>query len=398
MIAAVILLLLALAIGGVVAFVVARDPGYVLVAYDGATVETSVWFAVLCALTLVLGWFALTFVARRTYRAGSGLVAAVGNRRAGRARAKAHRGTMLLAEGRWQEAMADLLASTAAGETPLANYLGAARAANHLGRHDERDAILGRAGEALPDAAFVVELTRADLQQAAGQWQPSVATLTALREEAPRHPLVHRRLFDAYEALGDAEAAAEIAPALAEAPALDALRLAAWRARLTKRPSDASPADHARATWRAMPKALRTAEALVLDYMDVLVTNGAQDEAEAVLRRAIKRRWRAAWVRRYATIGGDAGARRKRAAAWLRDHAQDADLQLALGRLANADGDPAAARQHLTASVDLAATPEALAELGRLCAAEGDHAAATGHFERALAAQPLAGNTALDGT
>ena len=44
---------LALAIGGVLAALVHRDPGYVLISYADATLETSLWFA---AGTLLVAW------------------------------------------------------------------------------------------------------------------------------------------------------------------------------------------------------------------------------------------------------------------------------------------------------------------------------------------------------
>lgn len=388
MIVFIVVLLLALAIGGGAALFVARDPGYVLIAYDGATLETSVWFALLCAIAFGLALFLISLVCRRLLRVRAS-VAAWGDRRA---RAKAQRGTMLLAEGRWREAIGDLLKSAHTGGTPLANYLGAARAANLLGSFDERDHILTRASKALPDAALALELTRAELQQDAGQWRQCVHTLTALRRQAPRHPVVLNGLLTAHQALDDAEAAAELVPKLPPSEALDEVHIAAWQARLRKSQDSAEAVAHARNTWRAVPRKLRDAETLVLTYVDVLAGHGADDAAEAVLRRALKKRWRASWVLRYGTIGGNAGKRRAHAEGWLRSHADDAPLLLTLGRLALAEGDLPTARKHLLASLDLDAATATLAEVGRLCAAEGDHAAATGHLERALASNPDAGN------
>ena len=374
-----ILLLLALAIGGAVALFVVRDPGYVLIAYDGATLETSVWFALLCAMALGLALFLLSLACRRLLRVRAG-VAAWGERRA---RVKAQRGTILLAEGRWREAIAALLKSANTGATPLANYVGAARAANRLGSFDERDEILARASKALPDATLALELTRAELQQAAGQWRQSAHTLTALRQRAPRHPAILNGLLTAHRALDHAEAAAELAPQLPAAAAVDEAHVAAWRERLQKSQGSTEAATHARNTWRAMPRKLRTTEALVHAYVDVL-TNGAEAEAEATLRRALKKHWRPSWVLRYGTIGGDVTKRRATANAWLPNHANDAPLLLTLGRLALAEGDLPAARKHLLASLEVEATPATFAEVGRLCVAEGDHAAATGYLERAL--------------
>ena len=378
-----LLLLLALAIGGAVALFVARDPGYVLIAYDGATVETSVWFALLCGIALGLALFLLSLACRRLLRVRAG-VAAWGERRA---RVKAQRGTILLAEGRWREAIGALLKSANTGATPLANYVGAARAANRLGSFDERDDILARAAKALPAATLALELTRAELQQAAGQWRQSAHTLTALRPHAPRHPAVLNGLLVAHRALDDAEATAELAPQLPAAAAVDEAHVAAWRERLQKSQGSTEAATHARNTWRAMPRKLRDTEALVHAYVDVLTANGAEVEAEAVLRRALKKHWRPSWVLRYGTIGGDVAKRRATATAWLRNHANDAPLLLTLGRLALAEGDLPAARKHLLASLEAEATPATFAEVGRLCIAEGDHAAATSYLERALGLQ-----------
>ena len=374
-----LLLLLALAIGGAVALFVARDPGYVLVAYNGATLETSVWFALLCAIAFGLALFLISLACRRLLRVRAG-VAARGERRA---RAQAQRGTMLLAEGRWREAIGALLQSANAGGTPLANYVGAARAANRLGSFDERDAILARAAKALPDAALALELTRAELQQAAGQWPQAVQTYTALRRRTPRHPSVLNGLLAAHRALDDAEAAAELAPDL-PAEAVNEAHIAAWRARLQKNQASAEAAAHARNTCRAMPRKLRDVEALVLAYVDVLAAHGAEDEAEAALRRALKKHWRPSWVLRYGTIGGDVAKRRSNAEGWLRRHADDVRLLLTLGRLALADNDLPAARKHLLASLDVNPTTATLVEIARLYAAEGDHQAAISHLERAL--------------
>ena len=386
MILAIVALLLALAIGGAVALFVARDPGYLLVAYDGASLETSVWFALLCAIALALALYCVSFVLRRLLRAGAGVVVWTGDRRATRARAKGQRGAARLAEGRWREAIDDLLASADSGGTPLANYLGAARAANLLASYNERDDILERAATALPDASLAVELTHAELQQAAGQWRQSMRTLTALRDRAPRHATVLKGLLAAHRALDDAEAAARLAPELPSGEALEEVHLDAWRARLVKSRGSAQAVAHARNTWRAMPRKLRDSEPLVLTYVDVLADHDADAAAEAVLRRALKRRWCASWVLRYGTLGGAAGKRRANAREWLRDHAGDASLLLTLGRIARADGDAAAAREHLLASLEVDAAPATLAEMGRLCAAEGDHQAAASYFEQALEA------------
>ena len=377
---------LALAVGGAIAALMLRDPGYVLIAYDGMTAETSLWIALGALLAL---WFAIAataFLVRR-FRSGSRRVAGWLRRRRNRsAQALGLQGAMLLAEQRWDEARTALLDAAPLLEAPFGAYLGAARAANEAGASAERDRILDTAKKYAPDAAFILDLSRSEWQQAAGEWRPSIDTLLELRRQAPRHPLVRKRLFAAYAALGDWHAATELADTFeaAEAAATATARIAAWRQRL--RAAEGSAAEVQR-IWKAVPKNLRDDENLLLEYIDRLVAADAAGEAESVLRRHLKRRWNPALVRRYGTLPADAGNAEKylrTARGWLAEHAAEAAVQMAVARLALRAGDAHTARRHFEASAAAAPCAEAFAELAHLAERNGDAAAANDYYRRAL--------------
>lgn len=387
------LTLAALALGGLLAAAMLRDAGYVLIAYDGATVEASLWFAAAALLAIGATIYLAVRLWRATARGGQRLG---GTFRARRRRAqlqRAQEGTVLLFEGRWREAERTLGEAAPHLDAPLLSYAAAARAANEAGRFDARDALLEAAKAAAPDAAQAVELVRSEQQQAAGQWQSSVATLTALRDALPRHPLVQERLLAAHQALGNRAATAELAP---DAPtAVGQAEAGLWRARLAKSQGSADAALHAHRTWRAMPRALRQEEALVADYADTLASHGTAAEAEALLRRSLGKHWHASWVRRYGALpvadAKEATERLAAAGAWLSDHPDDPALLLALGRLARAAGDAPQARRHLSAAA-LAEDADALAELASLSEAAGDATGALGYLRRALQGrQPATG-------
>ena len=387
MITLLVLMALALAVGGALAALMLRDPGYVLISYADATLETSLWFA---AGVLLVAWLALAgsvFLVRRLMRSGSQMTAWMAIRRRHATRHRSLQGAMLLAEGRWREAGKALLAPAAA-QTPLLDYFGAAQAANELSDYEQRDETLDRAKAAIPEADFVVELRRAELQQAAAQWQRSVATLAALRERAPRHPLVLARLFEAHKALGDWDAVAALAPAL-PGDADAEVQSAAWRTRLTQSEDADNPAEHAAGVWRAMPKALRADEALLLVYVDVLASHEAEAAAEAALRGGLKRHWVTAWVRRYGEIRADPHRQLATASAWLKRHPNDAALLLTLGRLAAAAGEASRAQEYLQASQQAEPSAAALTALGCLCADNGEAATANNYFRQALAERPF---------
>ena len=196
----------AIALGGLLGALMLRDAGYVLIAYDGATLETSLWFAVAALILIAASAYLLGIVWRATARGGAGLAAAAAKRGQRTLRARAERGAMLLLEGRWAEAERPLRETAPSLDVPLLGFVAAARAANEAERFADRDAVLDRAKAALPSAAFVLELARSELQQQAGQWQASLDTLAGLRREAPRHPLVEARSLAARQALGSCDA------------------------------------------------------------------------------------------------------------------------------------------------------------------------------------------------
>ena len=384
MVAWLLLIAAALALGGLLAAAMLHDPGYVLIAYGDATIETSVWLAV-----GVLGglWLAVAIVSsllRRSRSGGTRLLSWMRRRRDAEARARSVQGTMLLAEGRWQDAERALLeaADRTSAENVLDDYLGAARAASADGRPERRDAILDQAKEAVPEAAFVIDLVRSELQQESGEWQRSIATLDVLRPQAPRHPLVLKRLFDAHRVLGDWEAAAKLASALpSDTDAeLDGVEVAVWRARLGSSRNSGDAALHVRNTWNAMPKRLRDDEALLLDYADL----AAPADAEPALRRALKHTWRPVLVRRYGTLAGDAAKRQGVAEGWLADHPDDADLLLTLGRLARAADRTDQAHDYLQQALGITRDAETLIELAELAADKGESVAANRYYREAL--------------
>ena len=371
----------ALALGGLLAGLMSSDPGYVLIAFRDATLETSVWFAAATLGTAALMVWAVAFLVRKTMRSANALGTWNASRRQRSLRSKAQQGAMLLAEARWQEAM-KALPTPGEAETSLLDCFAAARAANEAGDAAMRDRILERAVETHPDAAFVAKLMRSELQQAGGEWRASVETLEALQAKAPRHPLVAARLFQAHRALGEWARVAELAPSLPDD--LDAeTQVAVWRSRIARIDGD-DAAKQAQAAWKSVPKALKEDEALVLAYVDVLARHDANAEAEAVLRRGIKGRWRDAWARRYGTVDGEAEGMLATARAWLKERPNNADLLLTLGRLAKRCGDASGAKGYLQASVDSQPGAEALRELGALSEAQGDAAAAARYFRRAL--------------
>lgn len=124
-------------------------------------------------------------------------------RLAQKAQATTRKGLIEYSEGYWQKAKNHLIQALPNTDTPLLNYLTAARAAQKMGDSKLRDHYLREAQQSMPEAKIAVELTQAQLQLANHQWEQALATLKHLQDLAPRHPYVLKLLMNLYEEIKD---------------------------------------------------------------------------------------------------------------------------------------------------------------------------------------------------
>lgn len=351
-------LVLALLLGGLLGLLMARDPGYVLVAWDGMSLETSLWFGL---VLLVVGWVAIVgFVrlVRRLAGSGGGVARWLDARRHGSAGRRFNQGLMLAAEGRWRDARTAFVSATRA-EGSLAAYLNAARAAHEIGEAGERDEMLRLAGESEPGAAVAAGLVRASLQQKGGDFRESLATLLELRRQATRHPLVLTMTFRAHRALGDIDALAELLEdvdraGLAAPDEIDDAHRAVFLGRLARVADSAEAAEYAAALWQRTPAGTRAEERVLLEYVAVLERAGDAVTAEAALRAGIESDFRQSWVRRYGALHADPAMQISVAERWLQTRPDDAALLETLGRLHLAARQRDAATRYLVRAAEAA--------------------------------------------
>ncbi|MCZ6710772.1 MAG: heme biosynthesis protein HemY, partial [Gammaproteobacteria bacterium] len=292
----------AVVLGGLVGTLVVRDPGYVLVAYDQVALETSLWFAV---VLLIGGYFIVRFIVFVFVRfaAGRGNLGSWNRERRSRnARLQRIQGLLLMVEGDWPKARRLLVDSASRVTSPLINYLNAARAAHEMGDAEGRDELLRQAHESTPGARFAVGLTQAQLQSSAQQWEQCLATVLLLKTEAPRHPQVLTMLASCYEQLEDWRSLIELLPSMKKSKILDTKALAelqqrAWRCAL----ADADLPD----AWKQVPKELKRDAGLVASYARVLTARGDANEAESVLRAVLEQIWDAELVQLYGETVSD---------------------------------------------------------------------------------------------
>jgi len=381
---------LVLLAGTAVALLLQKDPGYVMLAVGPYTVEMSLALLIIA----IAAAFTLLYLGIRLTVRAVGLPSQVrtwqqrrGTRQAQRSTT---RGLLEVAEGNWKAAEKHLIRHAENSDTPLLNYLAAARAAQSLGAHERRDSYIRLAHESMPSADVAVSLTQAELQLAHNQLEQALATLKHLRSIAPQHTYVLRLLKRLYEQLGDWEHLRELMPELRKRKVEDADSLRALEIRvhqaLLERASLTDDERDLLVAWTGVPRTLRSEPLLVADYAGYLIEREQFSDAEPLLRDALKQ----AFVEPLAALYGqleapNPGRALSFAESLLEQQPRNPVLLLALGRLALRAQLWGKARGFLEACIGAGGPPEAYRELGHLLEQLGEQRAALDVYRHGLA-------------
>ncbi|MDG9922460.1 MULTISPECIES: heme biosynthesis HemY N-terminal domain-containing protein [unclassified Pseudomonas] len=383
MMRAALLLILVVAAATALGLAIVEHSGYVLIAWKGLRYESSLWVFLLLIVVAVLLLWTLRWLVRLLLVSG-GLVNPWSRRQRGRRQQlAADKGLLDLIEGRWERAVRHLRLAAEGERQPLMYYLGAARAAHKLGRVEESEELLEQALRRQPQAELAIALTHAELQREQGNLQGALDTLQAMRERHPRHHIVLEQLQRTLVERGDWAALLELLPELRKAKVLEGEALAelerkVWIARLQSAGEQGLDQGEVAlqpltAAWQQLSSAQRQDAELLLAYAGQLRALGAQEEAEEVLRKALKQGYDARLMRLYGQLRGRDPARQLQTAeGLLKQHPQDPLLLLSLGRLCLQNGLWGKAREYFEISLEFSRSAETCAELARLLASQGD--------------------------
>ncbi len=386
---------IALAAATGLVILIEKDPGYMLLAWGSYTIEMTVWVALAALAAVLFVLWLVTSLLNRTLAVGKAVQSVVVQQSEKRAQQQTARGLIAFIEGNWERSRELLLSSSEKSETPLLNYLIAARASHQLGDLKQRGEYLGYAGESTSGASIAVDITQAELQLHAGQLEECLATLKRARKNAGKHPRVLGLLKDVYTRLDDWEQMLALIPELRRhhllsEEDLNALHLKAAIENLDNvaernRNSDALSAS-LHHWWQQYPKDITRNTQAVVQYVRHLIVAGDDAEAEKLVRNQLKRDWNADLVGLFGRIAGRDPAKQLVAAeGWLKEHPNDAALLLALGRLSLRNELWAKAREYFESCYRLDSSAEVCAELGRLLAHQGDLDRSNAYFQEGLA-------------
>ena len=218
-------LLITLIVGLLIGTVFNIDSGYVLMSWDVFTLETSLWFFLLILAAASAAVYLLIRSSLLIIGSDWRFNEWRRQRRSIRARRQTTRGFLALAQGQWRRAERQLRTSAEASDTPLINYLAAARAAYEQGKPDATDELLKAASQSTKGSELAVGITQVQLLQSRGQNEQALAVLLRLRQQNPKHAYVLKLLVKTYQDLEDWVALNDLLPTVKRASKIPADKL-----------------------------------------------------------------------------------------------------------------------------------------------------------------------------
>jgi HemY protein len=330
------------------------DPGYVAINFRGYLVEMSV--PVLVFLTAAL--FAMLWLIRKIIVAPRRIGEAAGRYRSARSGQKMTRGMIEVAEGNFARGERMLARAASTSDSPLFNYLQAARAA-HL---------------------------QAEFQLDHGQHEHALATLRRIDDNSKNHGHALALMGRLYFRLEDWPSLQQILPRIKKHSQVKAETLATWSIRLHREQLDkAADGDALLLAWKDVSKAQKSDISLLESYYHGLMRVGLHEKAEKEIVSALKSDWRGALIRIFGLVqGADASKQLKRAEGWLTNHSEDPDLMLTAARLCLRNELWGKARSYLETAISLRPSPEVYQEYGALLNQIGEADAAADAYRDGL--------------
>ena len=377
------ILLAALAVG--IALIARQSTGYVVIVASPYRIELSLNLLLFLVLA---GYFAFYFLTRlvATLAAIPARVRAYREERA-RSRLRQSLNDALLAffQGRYASAEKSAAMALTGDETKGVAAIIAARSAHELGRFSEREQFLDHAKGAEPAVDQARLTTLADLLVSQGRHEEALAVLKDLSARDSRNLRLLRLKLQAEQAIRDWDAVLSTVSALVKlggiGPAEAATaRRAAHLGNLARKSQDSQALG---AFWKQLPQEMRVDPAVAATTARYYLALGATAPAQAIIEESLGREWNAALVALYGEAAGDdALPQIQRAESWLRDHARDPALLLALGKLCMRQELWGKAQSYIEASLALEPTHDGHMSLAALMERIGKPQEAVRHFRR----------------
>jgi HemY protein len=376
-------ILAAVAVG--IALFARHSTGYVVIVSAPYRIELSLNLLVFLVLAGYLAFYALARMISTLAAIPARVRAYRAERQVSKMRHALNDALLAFFQGRYASAEKSAASALTGDETKGVAAIIAARSAHELGRFTEREQFLDHAKGSAPDVDQARLTTLADLLVSQERYEEALAVLNDLSARDARNLRLLRLKLQAEQAMRDWD---EVLATLAALTKLGGLgpaeaataRRAAHLGNLNRKAQDALALA---AYWKQMPADMRVDAAVAATAARYHLALGGTSEAQAIVEQALEREWSSSLVALYGeSAGSDALPQIERAEKWLRGHARDPALLLALGKLCMRQGLWGKAQSYIEASLALEPTHDGHMTLAALMERIGRPQEAILHFRR----------------
>jgi HemY protein len=288
-------------------------------------------------------------------------------------------------QGRYASAEKSAAMAMTGEETKGVAAIIAARSAHELGRFNEREQFLDQAKGAAPAVDQARLTTLADLLVSQGRHAEALAVLKDLSARDSRNLRLLRLKLQAEQATRDWDEMLDTVDSLVKLGGLgpaeaSAARRAAHLGNLARKSQDVAALT---AYWKQLPQEMRLDSSVAAVAARYHLALGNATEAQSIIETSLEREWSPSLVALYGEAAGETALPQiERAEKWLRGHARDPALLLALGKLCMRQELWGKAQSYIEASLALEPTHDGHMTLAALMERIGKPQEAVRHFRR----------------
>jgi len=377
------IVLAAVAVG--IALFARHSTGYVVIVSAPYRVELSLNLLVFLVLAGYLAFYTLARLISTLAAIPARVRAYRAERQNSKMRQALNDALLAFFQGRYASAEKSAATALVSDETKGVAAIIAARSAHELGRFSEREQFLDHAKGSAPDVDQARLTTLADLLVSQERYEEALAVLNDLSARDARNLRLLRLKLQAEQATRNWDEVLATVGALAKLGGLGpaeaaTARRAAHLGNLNRKAQDAGALG---AYWKQLPSEMRVDPAVAATAARYHLALGGTAEAQAIVEQALEREWSPSLVALYGeSAGSDALPQIERAEKWLRGHARDPALLLALGKLCMRQGLWGKAQSYIEASLALEPTHDGHMTLAALMERIGRPQEAILHFRR----------------
>ncbi|HPY38927.1 MAG TPA: heme biosynthesis HemY N-terminal domain-containing protein [Thiolinea sp.] len=337
---------------------------------------TTATLAALVLITCIVFYLGITLL-----REVLGLRQRYQRRRENRLHIKANRslnqGLIQLTEGHWDKAEQLLTEHADRSETPLLNYLGAARAAHMRDAPERRDELLKKAIESDNSAQIAVGVSQAEMQLSAEQLEQAHATLLNLRALAPKNAYVLKLLAKVLYKQQNWEALLDLLPDLQKQNLLNTENMsnvqAATLVGLFGKYAEQKNVEKLQTLWKRLPSTIREQPEAMYVYASSLHQAGADSLTEQFITSVHAKDWQPKLANLYGRIQHPSlPTAVQNAEKWLAQQPANPVSLLLLARLHRQQKLWGVAKSYYETSLNQAPDPEGYLELAELLEIMGE--------------------------